>query len=102
MSAPTRADTEVKSLMGPSFFWAIAAHFFRWSAEQSVEHREQLLDARTGDPVPERLAFAPVGDDLLVFRFARCCDRTDCDKPAASASEVTFAPLIPPAIMLPP
>ena len=35
-------------------------------AEQLVEGGEELLDARIGDAVPDRLALAPEGDDALL------------------------------------
>ena len=35
-------------------------------AIELVEHAEELLDARVGDAVPDRLALAPGGDDALI------------------------------------
>ena len=41
----------------------------RCFAEQVVERREQFLDAPIRDPVPERLALAPEGHEVLVAHF---------------------------------
>ena len=64
----------------------------RWCAQNSrCSVAKSCSDARIGNAIPERLGVAPKGDEPSSRILARCCDSADCDRPTASASELTLA-----------
>src|SRR5215475_3172123 len=59
----------VGSDMISSYFFSAALRLDR-PAKQPVQRGEELFDARIGDAVPERLAFAPESDEALLAHLS--------------------------------